>query len=175
MPTGKYKRTPEMMEKAKRSLALGRLPENRVKAATSIRKTASSPEWRARVSKATTIAMHDPAIRERHLTGLAKAFDKTGCHFKGGNGREPVAIVRLFTPMLEESGFTAELPVLTRGHGTGLRCPNAYKVDFGNQQTKTAIEFDGPSHRPLKKKALDFKKDTVLKAIGWKVIRIQHD
>src|SRR3989304_1971142 len=150
MPRGVYPRTPNQLKAAKENLAKGRLPEARAKAQETMRVWVISPGWRMRVSKATTAAMHRPEVRERHLAGLQKALNLHGVNFKGGNGQEPVKTVMELASLLEPMGFTRELVIKTKGHGTGLTPPNSYKADFGNPEMMMVIEVDGPSHRPHK-------------------------
>lgn len=175
MPTGVYKRSADQIRNMLANFKKGREPKARVKATKALRKIASDPNWRQMVSDATKLAMHRPEVRIKHLEGLDGARKKHGANFKYGNGQAAGGVVAQFTPALTAQGYIQEFPILTKGHGTGLKCPHAYKVDFGNPETKQAIEFDGPCHRPLARQALDLKKDTVLKAIGWKITRIKHD
>ena len=70
MPRGKYPRTPNQLAAAKANLAKGRLPEARAKAQQSIRRTASDPSWREKVSRATQAAMRLPEVRDRHLRAM---------------------------------------------------------------------------------------------------------
>lgn len=175
MPTGIYIRTKAHRAIMNRCLAIGRAQPARQKAAARMRELGKDQTWRDKVSQSTQKAMREPIIRARHLAGLARAMEKHGVNFRGGNGQEPVMAVQVVASALCKAGFVMEYPVLTKGHGTGLRCPHAYKVDFGNPITKEAIELDGPCHRIQSRRALDFKKDTVLKAVGWTVTRIKHD
>ncbi len=164
MPTGIYKRTPEQLAVMRANFAKGREPSVRAKvAALNHSRAVDHPEWCLKVSEATKAAMQRPEVRIKHL------------NFKGGNGQKPVQIVATLTPLLMAQGFKAEYPIKTAGHGTGLRAATCYKVDMGNPKTKEAIEFDGPCHRPLARRALDVKKTAVLEALGWKVTRIKHD
>lgn len=174
MPTGHYKRTPEVLERAKKNLAKGRTPEARKKAADSIRRIAKNLDWRKRVSDATRIAMHTPKIRKRHLSGLRRAFAIHGSNFAGGNGVEPTRVVKLFASILEPFGFIRELPIKTAGHQTSHNAPDNYKADFGHPRLKIAIELDGPSHHNHRAKEIDQKKNNVLTSLGWTVFRISH-
>ena len=173
MPTGIYKRTAAMMKRAKRNLALGRQPAARQKATNALRKIATDPEWRRKVSEQTKLAMQKPATRKKHLAGLERARKKYGPNFVGGNGAEPVQIVRDLETILILFGFRREFPIKTAGHGTGHKTPAAYKTDFGHPKRKIAIEVDGPSHG-YRNRAKDEKKQTVLEALGWRVFRIRH-
>lgn len=183
MPTGIYHRSPKMLAKAKANLEKGHLPDARRKAMKSIQE-AWTEEKRKEVSLKNRKRMHDPDVRSRHLKALKNAREVHGVNFKGGNGQKPVKTVKLLAQVLIPLGFTRELPILTRpykkrilrmtGHPTKLSIPGAYKVDFGNEATKTAIEVDGPCHRPHAKKKKDEKKTKVLTRMGWTVIRVKH-
>lgn len=48
-----------------------------------------------------------------------------------------------------------------------------YKLDFAHLQVKVNIELDGPGHFGLP--AEDRVRDSRLRALGWRVIRIKHD
>ena len=174
MPKGVYKKSPEHIAKLKKYLKLGHTPEAREKARKKMIQKAKDPEWIKKVSEGTRKAMHDPKIRQKHLKALAKNLQKYGVGYKGGNGQPKTEIVKQFCSLLEPQGFICEHPVKTAGHGTGLNTPTVYKTDFGHPIKKIAIELDGPSHRSLKARARDEKKDTVLRSLGWEVIRIKH-
>ena len=173
MPTGKYYRSPEMMEQVKINLAKGRETKARKKATETIRVLVKTPEWREKVSQTTQAAMHLPHIREKHLAGLRR-MRASGTNFKGGNGQTPVMIVQTIAKVLEPLGFIREFPIKTKNHQTGEKVPTCYKVDFGHPLTKRAIEVDGQSHRPKAKQLKDQKKDKVLTALGWTILRIKH-
>lgn len=174
MPSGIYTRTPEVLKRAKKNLAKGRLPAARKKATESIRQIAKDPEWRKRVSDGTRAAMHIPKTRERHLSGLRRTLEMYGNNFAGGNGQEPTRVVKLFAIILEPFGFVREYPIKTAGHRTTHKTPDNYKADFGHPKLKIAIELDGPSHHSHHAKAIDQKKNDVLISLGWTVFRIIH-
>lgn len=48
-----------------------------------------------------------------------------------------------------------------------------YKIDFAHPVAKVAIELDGPYHQATEEE--DACRDTRLRALEWKVIRIRHD
>jgi hypothetical protein len=174
MPKGVYHhkrlsdRDPEVAAKIRACLALGRMKPAREKARESF--PALSPEWRQRVSDATRQALHRPDVRQKHLAGLAGQ----PVNFKGGNGQHPVPKVVELAAKLEPAGFIREYVVRTNGHGLPVNCPNHYKVDFGHPQRRIAVEVDGPSHRPMARRALDQKKTAVLRELGWRVVRVRH-
>ena len=175
MPSGVYPRTENQLRAAAANLAKGREPEAQLKARRSLGKIVKTAEWRLKVSVATKEAMIRPEIRKKHIGALAAARTKHGNNFQGGNGTEPVSTVKSLEPFLNKLGFERELAVKTKGHGTSHKPPDSYKVDFGHGRAKLAIEVDGPAHRGTKQKTLDLKKDDVLHALGWAVLRITHD
>ena len=175
MPTGVYKRTPEMKATAKRNLALGHSKKARDKAIVSLRAVWNDEKKKDKVSDYNKKRMRDPEIRKRHLEGLKKSQKKNGINFRGGNGQIPVKIVKKWGRILEPMGFISEFVVPTVGHNTGLNPPDGYKIDFkARERDKIAIELDGPSHKPKKQRRKDEKKTYVLEALGWKVFRIKH-
>lgn len=174
MPRGVYPRTKNQLRAAVANLAKGREKEAREKANKKLKENAKNPAWRFKVSQATKKAMWRSEVRARHLAGLQKAFERYGVNFKGGNGQEPVETVKRLSIILEPQGFIREYTIPTRfGHNTpGI--PNNYKVDFGNPETKIAIEVDGPSHHGRGQQELDKKKTKILELLGWKVLRYKH-
>lgn len=136
MPKGKYQRKK------------GRTPEVRAKVARILKENATSLEWRGKVSVATKQAMHSPKVREKHLAGWAKAKEKYGTNFRGGNGQEMTPIVRLASELLSRCGYIREYPIPTRLVKDKFEnVATAYKVDFGHPTDKIAIELDGAIHR----------------------------
>ncbi len=173
MPTGVYERSPELKAKIKANLALGHSKKSRAKANKKLKALGKDEAWRDKVSEATKKAMHKPEVREKHLKGLKRAREIHGNNFTGGNGKEPPAFVKALMPDFQARGYTPELPIKTRGHGTNHKCPTCYKVDFGHPTLKIAYEIDGPSHR-RSNRHIDQKKQEVLEALGWTVRRIKH-
>ena len=47
-----------------------------------------------------------------------------------------------------------------------------YRFDFAHLEGKIDIELDGPCH--FQSREEDAKRDAVLRALGWKIIRIKH-
>jgi hypothetical protein len=170
MPKGVYPRTPNQLRAAKANLAKGRQPIARAKATVTLREIAADPKWRAKVSRATKTAMHQPEIRKRHLAALAHA----PMNFRGGNGRPIAERAKSYLAALTWLGWQAEYPIPTKGHGTKHKPPDHYKADLANLERKIVLEMDGPSHRPHTRKAVDRRKDEVLTALGWRVIRVAY-
>ena len=48
---------------------------------------------------------------------------------------------------------------------------SAYKLDFAHREAKINIEIDGSGHRGRRKQ--DMRRDSYLRNLGWKVIRIK--
>ena len=48
---------------------------------------------------------------------------------------------------------------------------SAYKLDFAHREAKVNIEIDGAGHRSRKHQ--DTRRDSYLRSLGWKVIRIK--
>jgi len=177
MPSGVYQRTADQLKVIKANLAKGRLPEARKKATKKLKKLGLDPEWRKRVSKATKKAMNKPEVRQKHLAGLALAWEKYGPRFKGGKGGSPTEMAKLFASVLEPLGYVMEYAISTkpiRKLMPDISMRSEYNVDFGHPKKKIAIELDGPCHNSMKRKAIDEKKTLVLENLGWKVIRIKH-
>jgi hypothetical protein len=170
MPSGVYPRTPNQLRAAKANLAKGHAPEARAKANATMREMGQDPAFRERVSQANLKRMRDPEVRARHLAALAG----NPVNFKGGNGQEPVALVKAMIEALAADGYQRELIIRTKGHGTAHKPPPHYKADFGNPETKQVIEVDGPSHRARARQLVDRKKTEILEALGWTVTRVSH-
>lgn len=176
MPKGVYPhkrlkdRDPKVAEQIRRCLEIGRTPPVRQVVKAKLKAIAKDPKWRAKVGDATLKAMHRPEVRRRHL----EAMKDQPVNFKHGNGQVPAPEILDLARKLEPLGFIRELPIKTRGHGTGLSAPTCYKVDFGNPRRKIAVEVDGASHRGRKREAEDRKKTQVLNALGWSVARVKH-
>jgi|SRR3990167_2465758 len=174
MPRGVYSRTANQFRVAKVNLAKGRLPAARKKASLKLRILGQSEQWRQRVSEATRIAMRRPDVRQKHLRGLMKARKEHGVNFRGGNGMLPTITEATMAIFLRPLGFHRGIIIPTRGHKTGLRSPTHYKPDLANPETMTVIEIDGPSHRVAIQMERDRRKERILGALGWKVIRLPH-
>jgi hypothetical protein len=174
MPSGVYKKSPEHIAKLQKGLEAGRAPAARAKASATLRSIAADPAWRLKVSEVTKAAMHRPDVREKHLAALPKKGDDVRHMFKNGNGQPVSPLVSLIADILTQIGFVKEYAIATRGHGTVHKPPDGYKADFANPETLTVIELDSPYHNTIEQRRLDKKKNEVLEALGWKVIRIKH-
>lgn len=90
---------------------------------------------------------------------------------KGGNGRPLPAPQLLLAATL---GWETEVAVCTGDLGSIFDAPHAYKVDIGNMELRAAIEVDGASHDSPERRIQDIKKETVLRGLGWAVLRFSN-
>jgi hypothetical protein len=114
--------------------------------------------------------MHSACARNRVSQTLKEIghMPKT----QGGNGRGLTAAQRLAVTMLG-SGWAPEYILKTkRKPYEGY--PHHYKIDLANEVLKVAIEIDGGSHCSLERRAQDAKKDSLLRALGWRVLRLRN-
>ncbi len=146
-------------------------PETKAKLSKIHRKSACSPEWLERVSQGTRKAMRNPSTRRKHLAGLRRARAVHGINFKGGSGQQSVPYVVNLAKVLCPLGYIQEFPV----RGLKLGKGKSFRLDFALPKEKIAIECDGAKHRPFSQKEKDKQRDVILKAHGWKVIRVVHD
>jgi hypothetical protein len=170
MPRGIYERTPKIRAAIRKARLGTRSSEETKKKLRMIQKIKSaSPVWRKRVSDATLIAMRKPSVRRKHLAGLRKARKVHGVNFKGGNGQPLTIFIKRMAQILEPLGYIREYAI------GGLGRKGNYKIDFALPDQKIAVECDGPSHWPALQKQRDVRKTSVLKKLGWTVIRVPHD
>jgi len=54
----------------------------------------------------------------------------------------------------------------------GLGAP--YRIDLAHLSLKLAVELDGPNHQSTAQRKRDRRKDTWLKQMGWKVLRLTN-
>ena len=107
---------------------------SRAKAQQSIRRIASDPSWREKVSRATKAAMRRPEVRDKHLS----AMEGQPTNFKGGNGRPLAERVEAHLAALQWLGWIPEFVIKTRGHGTGHKAPTHYKADWRTPRRKSS-------------------------------------
>lgn len=134
----------------------------------SMKLRAKDPEWRKRVSEGTTVKMWDSEIRKRHLSNLRLVMEQTenGNTFKGGIGQTPNRLEEYYANIFIPLGYIRDYPIaLPIGAGR-------YRLDFALLENKICIEIDGSSHAAHKNR--DEIKDTYLRSLGWKIIRIKE-
>lgn len=91
---------------------------------------------------------------------------------RGGNGRGLTIPQQVLLEALGD-GWQAEYPVRT-GKKRNSGFPSSYKLDIANLELKIGVEVDGHSHNNSERKAQDIKKDTLLKSLGWQVLRFKN-
>lgn len=120
----------------------------------SARMKANNPMWRqevrAKVSESMRLMGHKPTIR-------------------GGNGRGLTEPERLL------SECTGLCPVVVPTGGRGHGYPTNYKLDLADPAAKLAIEIDGGSHKSLKVREADARKEAFLRERGWTVLRFSNE
>lgn len=106
--------------------------------------------------------MHDPEIRERHLTALKNVFQQTpnGNNFPVGTPASQLDFAAVLCP----AGYLMDTVRLAQGR-------SVYVLDFAHPEAKVNIEIDGSSHRGHEVR--DARRDVFLRSLGWKVIRIR--
>ncbi len=89
----------------------------------------------------------------------------------GGNGRE----IPMPQAMLADAlGWNVEVVVKTKmGRNSGY--PPCYKINVASPELMIGIEVDGNSHRTLKQKELDEKKECFLEGLGWSIVRFTNN
>jgi hypothetical protein len=73
----------------------------------------------------------------------------------------------------ENAGWKAEVSVPTL-HSRGSGYPPVYKLDIANPTFKIGVEVDGNSHGLLSRQRQDAKKDSLLRGLGWTVLRFKN-
>lgn len=145
-----------------------------------------SPEDREKISKRMTVFMNSnhptalsmverirklkPMQKEETRLKLSNTLKAMGHRPKvrGGNGtRTPVPQQYLFDQLT--GSWQLEYAISTGPKTEGI--PTHYKIDIANPVLKVAIEVDGGSHNSPVRRAMDKRKDTKLKQLGWKVLR----
>lgn len=119
------------------------------------------------MAEQTRLGWKDPDVRAVMLDGQRAHFDTTeyGCNFPS---RMPQSELD-FAPLLLSAGYVAGHVIPTNrpeNNGGGY-----YKLDYAHLEAKIDIEIDGSSHRF--KRESDEKRDTFMRVLGWKVIRIK--
>ena len=91
---------------------------------------------------------------------------------KGGNGRGmSFAEAELAQHLPPEFKYNLAISL---GKPRTPGYPTCYKVDFGYQDKKIAVEVDGTSHNTPLRRMQDQKKDAKLSELGWCVLRISN-
>lgn len=110
--------------------------------------------------------MKNPAVRSKvSRTMKAMGYAPT---VRGGNGHGMTVPERL---MSEATGLT---PHTVTTHRRPEGYPTHYKLDLADPAVKLAIEIDGGSHKSLKVRAADARKEEFLNGLGWTVLRFSN-
>jgi hypothetical protein len=122
----------------------------------SVRMTNNNPMF----NEGTKRAVSDTLKRMKHRPSIA-----------GGNGRGlTVPQKYLFEALLcFDESFKCEYVFATKTKEA--RVPSHYKIDIASPSLMIAVEVDGTSHKSLKIKQCDEKKNQFLASKGWKVFR----
>lgn len=129
-----------------------------------------SDETRIKISDTLT---GQPFTPER-CANIAAAFTPERRAALSNNTFDGGAIAEDFARVLCPAGFIREY-ALWIGHkqnkdgGEGGR----YRMDFAHVEGKIDIELDGKSHETPNRERHDFERDTILRSLGWKIIRIK--
>jgi hypothetical protein len=158
-------RRPEVIEK-RRKAALNRPPASKSLCEIRSRKAKerwARPEFKEKMIKICLRVHNKPSVKNKHrLAVRGKQF-----------GKRVSVFVKTLAKILLPLGYIKELPIPNNyKHARGGYC-----VDFGLPERKIAIECDGPRHRTprYKRTGRDEKKNKILRALGWRVIRVPHD
>jgi hypothetical protein len=100
-------------------------------------------------------------LREGYATGRYSNPANNGRHFRGGPFVDAVA------EALGPAGFVREHYVRWGDGRTDF-----YRLDFAHIEARVNIELDGPYHYSTPEE--DALRDTRLRELGWRVIRIRH-
>lgn len=107
--------------------------------------------------------MRDPAARERMISTLKRIGHRPVQ--RGGNGQ----LTRHQKALASALGWPTEYAIPTCG---ASGAPHSYKVDIACPEAMLAIEVDGHSHTLSSRQIEDQKKEAILSALGWKVLRL---
>ena len=114
--------------------------------------------------------MRDASTRQK-VSETLRAM-KHAPSVRGGNGHQmPVAQALLLSAL--GPGWVGEMVVRT-GAKKGSGVPCHYKVDIGNAALKMCVEVDGGSHAALSRREQDNRKDSVLRSLGYEVLRFTN-
>ena len=110
------------------------------------------PGYRENMSK-----INSDLAKKQHSKG-------TGIGWKSRKRLEPSYPEKIAISVLEEIGieYEREYPI------------GKYFIDFVIHEHMIAIEIDGQQHKKVERKITDEKKNTLMKAEGWKVYRIPY-
>ncbi len=144
-------------------------PGLREKYVSSIRQS-QSPGKRAASSSRMKVnnPVANPEIREK----ISRSLQGRTFLARGGNGQftKPQML------LADALGWEMEHAICTAPvKGMFPSLPHCYKVDIADSTVRLAIEVDGRSHRSPRWRYLDNRKEEILRALGWKVLRFDNE
>lgn len=142
-------------------------PKHRAAASVNMRRWRESPEGQATLQahlKGPSNPFNNPTVRVRAAATLREQGYPM---LTGGNGQLTVPQALL----AERLGWPTEVVVPT---GRKRPWPYAYKIDIASLELRIAIEVDGESHRSPAARERDARKDSLLTAFGWTVLRFSN-
>lgn len=130
-----------------------------------MKKLNANPEFRAKLDQIAKLRKGKSFIGKRGGNGFLTIPQKTLC-----------AALDYPEKWMEYSISTKLVKHQLESSGDPLLCslPTCYKVDLAYPSAKIAIEVDGRSHQTKKWRFLDKRKETVLFALGWLVLRFTN-
>jgi len=91
---------------------------------------------------------------------------------RGGNGRGPTEAEKILAGLLKDESPINNFVIRTGMGHCGY--PTHYKADIAIPRLRLVVEADGTSHYNSKARERDFRKDNLLAALGWKVVRFSN-
>ncbi len=136
--------------------------ETRVRQSEALKGRVFSVEHRANLAKSRDGKRHSDETRKKMSEkAQARSNPKTyAFNYRGGKIAEDYAAV------LCKAGFIREYVVVWGDNGY-----ERFRLDFAHIEGKVNIELDGKSHNDTKEH--DALRDSLLKTLGWRVIRIK--
>lgn len=129
-----------------------------------------SEETKAKISDMLLGQQHTP----ERCANIAAAFTPERRERLAQNTFDGGQVAESFAAVLCPAGFVREHHVWF-GHkidASGKQNGSA-RLDFAHIEGLIAIELDGPSHNSTARSRKDFERDAILRALGWKIIRIK--
>ncbi|MCR4301836.1 MAG: endonuclease domain-containing protein [Sulfuricaulis sp.] len=154
MKQAQQRRTPEHQARLDAAAKTSRTPETRAKISATLKDQLSTPEARAAISERMKGKISD-AAREK-MRALMPFY------VQGGQTAED------FASVLCPVGFIREYRIQW-----GETWSERFQLDFAHLEGKVCIELDGPHHKKIQE--YDAMRDALLRAMGWRVIRIRHE
>jgi hypothetical protein len=133
---------------------------------------AVDPDWLQRVSDGTKEALARPDVKARHSAAVKQAFLRHN-NFMGGSVGDDFASILCPAGFIREHRiYYGDPTVQIFGYEERLRKKN-FSLDFAHLEGKINIELDGPGHSIYP--SGDDVRDSILRNLGWRIIRIHHD